>query len=200
MDKMKYKLFPTLVTKYKGILLPNEIETLHQFCINYESSEHAMITNGSKSSHTEESKPNYIFEILEDHVPGLKDRVESTLNDYAYDFGIGPVRVTNSWFNVQTKDSTLKQHCHPFSAISAALYLNVDENSSKLFFENPNQHIHYSYYGRETSQSEYLFEHYYVTPDPGDLVVFPSWLKHGSFGENNQTSNRTVISLNTSRY
>jgi len=202
MNKTKYQIFPTLITKYEGILLPNEIELLHKFCLNFDSSFHGSITKESKSSHNLENKVYDIFDVIEKTIPnffGIKSRITTILNDYANEFRINSVKIENSWFNVQSKGSILKQHCHPFSTISAALYLNVDANSSKIFFENPNQHIHYCYDEKETSKSKYLFGHYYVTPSPGDLIVFPSWLKHGSMYEENQTENRTVISMNALR-
>jgi uncharacterized protein (TIGR02466 family) len=86
-------------------------------------------------------------------------------------------------------------HCR--SILSAALYLNVDEDSSTINFENPNPHISYAYDKNLSRNSEYLFEYYCVIPEPGDLIIFPSWLKHGSMYKENKTVNRTCISFNT---
>ena len=119
------------------------------------------------------------------------------MNDYTNDLGIRPVNITNNWFNIQGEGSILQQHMHCRSVLSAALYLNADTDSSTINFENPNPHISYAYGGDETRNSEYLFEYYYLIPQPGDLIIFPSWLKHGSMYKENKTVNRTCISFNT---
>ena len=44
------------------------------------------------------------------------------------------LEITNSWYNVQKRNSTLKMHTHANSIISGILYLKVDKNSSRLYF------------------------------------------------------------------
>ena len=83
------------------------------------------------------------------------------------------------------------------SADNDANILLTVSDSSTINFENPNPHISYAYGGDETRNSEYLFEYYYLIPQPGDLIIFPSWLKHGSMYQKNGTVNRTCISFNT---
>jgi uncharacterized protein (TIGR02466 family) len=85
---------------------------------------------------------------------------------------------------------------HANSILSGSLYINVDNESSKLYFDNPNQFIKYFEYNYQ-ELTDYNFEYFYITPKVGDLVIFPSWLTHGSNGEQNNTENRTVISFNT---
>ncbi len=36
--------------------------------------------------------------------------------------------------------------------------------------------------------------------DPGDLLLFPSWLKHGSGYEANESELRIMVSLNTEAF
>ena len=107
--------------------------------------------------------------------------------------------MTNSWFNLQSEGSVLRQHNHPFSVISAALFVNAPKNCSKLYFENPNPHIEFNYRLDEKGRDESLYEYWHFEPESGDLVIFPSWLKHGSMYEKNNSTDRLVISVNSVR-
>ena len=87
---------------------------------------------------------------------------------------------------------------HTRSLISAALYINVDEKSSPLFFYNPNSLTHFTYSLTSKTQSDFNFHHQSFQPKNGEMYIFPSWLLHGSNDEQNKTKDRTVISFNAS--
>ena len=91
-------------------------------------------------------------------------------------------RMAESWCTIQKKDSTLKWHKHPNSVLSGILYLKVDWNSSKLVFQNP------------TSMEGEVKE---IQPSPGLLLMWPSWLAHGSGEDKNMSTERVVVSFNT---
>ena len=201
MNKQKYQLFPTLVTRYERVLSLDESKTIHDYCIRQKTYPHYILEGNSSSSHQQKinGEENLLQELEKKilKLKGIYDKVNFILNDYAKDMGIHPVVLSNNWFNIQGKGSILRQHIHCHSVLSASLYLNVDKDSSSIYFENPNSTIPFAYDGHETSKSEYLFEHYYLIPDPGDLIIFPSWLKHGSLYTENKTKNRTCISMNS---
>ena len=73
------------------------------------------------------------------------------------------------------------------------LFIASDEASSKLHFENPNPLIGFIEAAQPT---EFNMEMAKFKLAPGDLVLFPSWLKHGSGFEANQSALRIMISLN----
>ena len=88
----------------------------------------------------------------------------------------------DSWCNIQGKDSTLDFHNHPNSVVSGIIFLKVDENSSKLVFQNP------------TSLTKEIHQ---ITPKTGLLVMWPSYLRHGSGDSINKSAERIVLSFNT---
>ena len=124
------------------------------------------------------------------------NRLENKISEYSSTIGLRNQKISNSWFNIQQKGSVLKTHLHANSVLSGALYVNVDENSTKLYFNNPNNFIKYFEYYHD-SLTDYNFEYFYISPNIGDLVIFPSWLEHGSNGDTNNTVDRTVLSFNT---
>jgi hypothetical protein len=77
--------------------------------------------------------------------------------------------------------------------VSAALCIHSDERSSKLYLENPNPFLNLI---RPDRYTESTFELAKYKLSPGDLVLFPSWIKHGSGFEANESEARVVISFN----
>ena len=84
-------------------------------------------------------------------------------------------RMAESWVTIQKEDSKLKWHQHPNSIISGILYLKVDDDSSKLVFQNP------------TSMQGEVVE---IQPSPGMLLMWPSFLMHGSGNTINKSKDK----------
>jgi hypothetical protein len=94
---------------------------------------------------------------------------------------------------VQGKGGALASHVHPLSLISMVLYVNVDKDSNPLYFYNPNPYLEFTEF---TSDTKYGHSWYRFKPEMGEMILFPSWLKHGSDKELNQTDNRIIIGIN----
>lgn len=193
MEKQTLKLFPTPVNYYKEVLSPAQLSTICKHCLDVEAGEHGAFVGETKSSFGLNS---HLIEELEARYPilkGLTNGLSALLKDYARELGFNDVTMTNSWFNVQYPGSVLKHHVHPESKVSAGLYVQTDEKSSDLYLENPNPFLNFV---RPDTYTEYTFEFAKFHPAPGDLVLFPSWIKHGSGFETNQSAQRVVISMN----
>jgi len=91
-------------------------------------------------------------------------------------------RMSESWCTIQGEGSKLQYHCHPNSIISGIIYLKVDENSSKLVFQNP------------TSMAGETFE---ITPTNGLMLMWPSFLMHGSGTYENKSGSRIILGFNS---
>ena len=119
--------------------------------------------------------PNQQPYILDYH----KDIEDKIINELY----IKDQRLADSWCNIQSIDSTLTYHNHPNSIISGIIFLKADENSSKLVFKNP---------VLRTQNDTYE-----ITPKTGMMVLWPSYLMHGSGDSINKSSERIVLSFNT---
>jgi uncharacterized protein (TIGR02466 family) len=193
MEKQVLKLFPTLVNYYRDVLAPEQLQTIRQHCLAMQAGEHGAFIGQTKSSFSKESR---LIETLEAQYPilnGLRSGLATLMADYAKEYGFEGVRLTNSWCNVQFPGSVLKHHVHPDSKVSAALFVQTDQHSSKLYLENPNPFLNYL---RPENFTEYTFEFPKFLPLPGDLILFPAWIKHGSGFEANESEHRIVISIN----
>ena len=85
-------------------------------------------------------------------------------------------------------------HDHPNSVLSVALYINVDKCGSDLTFFNPNSLMSFSW--NLTPGINFDHSRYKISPENGDMYIFPSWLQHGSSSFVG-TKNRIVISANS---
>ena len=193
MRKQAYKFFPTLVHYCKEVLTPAELELVASHCLAAEVGQHGALAGESRSSFS--TKSRLIEDLAERYAPlkDLRERLETLLSAYASEMGFDDVKLTNSWFNIQNPGSVLKHHVHTHSKIAAALYIRSDEQSSKLFLENPNPTLNYI---RPDRFTEYSFEYATFKVAPGDMVLFPAWIRHGSGFEANQSALRLVVSMN----
>ena len=189
MSDVNIGLFPTPVLKCNNFLNTSEVSDIFQILKNKIIHKHEVIVGG-KSSHNPNGHEN-IIETL-----GLKNRIQEKLNIYTNNLKIHKVSILSYWFNIQDIGSVLKLHMHTQSLLSAALYVNVDEKSSPIFFYNPNSTSHYSFSMHGRTQAGFNMHHQAFKPKNGEMIIFPSWLLHGSDDVQNQTKDRTVISFN----
>jgi len=196
MKNTDYNLFPTLVRKIEDFISDKEIKSIIDNSKKMKFSEHGAILGDSTSSHalglvTKNSSHQLITNTK------LRDRLDLAIDEFRKEYGMAKLQIDNAWVNIQGLGSQLKFHTHPDSIISGAIYLNVDEQSSPLYFYNPNPYSEYLGYFYKPETLNYLnFKTIYLKPKNGDLILFPSWFRHGS-EHINQTKERIVMSFNT---
>ncbi|MFG6467248.1 putative 2OG-Fe(II) oxygenase [Roseateles sp. BYS87W] len=193
MQKQAWKLFPTLVHRYSEVLTPPQLDTILTHCLQAEAGRHGALLGDAQSTFDKDAHFLEALEATHANLQGLTQGLAQLMDAYARELGLDGARLSNSWFNIQRPGSVLRHHTHPDSRVSAALCIASDEASSKLHFENPNPLLGFIEAARPT---EFNMEMAKFKLVPGDLVLFPSWLKHGSGFEANGSDLRVVISLN----
>lgn len=196
--KENIKLFPTLVTRYHSFISePRRAEIFNYIlkCNGY--NEHKSLKGQVQTNFQTDN--DFLKDVSENvgECENIKEVFESLVNEYAGDFGIRKLKITNSWYTLQHEGSILKNHMHPNSIVSAAIYINCDENSSGISFDNPNHYIKSLLMESPVHQTEFTYDYAEFTVSAGDIIIFPSWLAHGSNYKENQTRNRAIISFNT---
>jgi uncharacterized protein (TIGR02466 family) len=182
------KVFPTLINYTNNFLNKKECEEIINLILNEKLNSHLCLIGKAKTTHTLSNN------ILNNSKNTILEKINNKINEYAVDYGVRKLKLDNSWINIQNKNSVLSKHSHPDSIVSGALYLKVDKNSSKIYFYNPNPYLNFVNIYKQT---EFTYENYFFTPQIGDLILFPSWLMHGSNNEKNNTTKRIVLSFNT---
>tara|TARA_Y100001968_G_scaffold72220_1_gene63550 strand:- start:711 stop:1268 length:558 start_codon:yes stop_codon:yes gene_type:complete len=178
-------LFPTPVETIPNAITDLERLYLEKKVRSLKHNHHQSIKGDGFSTHN----PHETYPILSDDI---RLRLQKILDEYNIKVGNFPSKITYVWSNIQNQGSILKEHCHPNSLVSGALYINV-EDGSKLYFHNPNSYI---YYSAKENVSPYNMEHQWLPVENGTLLLFPSWLRHGKDDEYNTIHERIVISFN----
>ena len=114
-------IFPTLIKYIENFLTIEECNKILNDFKKIKLTNHFLLKGNAKSSFFEEDK------ILNKTDNKLLNNLNNLSNEYAKDLGLKEVIITNSWINVQDKNSFFEKHCHPGSVISAALYLKIDD-------------------------------------------------------------------------
>ena len=176
------------VLKEDSFLSKKECKDVITKIDNYKFISHHALQGTSKT--TFNTGKNQISDYLS---PLQVTRLLEKTNQYCKLIGHPNVSISNAWVNVQNKNTVLKKHAHPLSVVSGALFLEVDKNSSGLYFSNPFK----NHYQPIESSTEYSFDTYRINPVLGTLVIFPSWLEHSSNEIPNSSNRRIVLSFNT---
>ena len=203
-EKIDFELFPSLVSLYKNVLSQEQLNSIYEFLLDEQEKSNMEfgreITLSGKSSFV--NRETDILRKISKEIPSchdLFDIVSHIICDYGKSYGMDYLEIETSWFNIQPVGDILREHSHGFSPISSSLFIHVDDDSSNIVFQNPNPVVKSNYYTNERIESKYAFDNYWIKPSPGDLVVFPGWLIHGSNYQVNNTVNRTIIGCNAVR-
>jgi len=194
-----YVVFPTLIKCVHSFLTQKQCDDIIKYSRDKEFESHRLLTSGSVSTFLKYSKLVDDLDVDVRSCLGVKNKLHDAVRSYSDETGINFTEITNSWVNFQTENSQLLKHTHPLSCISGAIYLNVDCNSSRIYFYNPNPFIEFTSWIDNTDK-QYSHKAIWFKPKNGDLLMFPSWLSHGSDSDINMTKDRAVLSFNTFFY
>jgi hypothetical protein len=191
MQMIEQRIFPTLVGKFEDVLFPEQCDELVSFIDTTTFKEHKALIGDSITSF---DKP-FILDELPEHISSnIFLKIDLCIKQYVEVYGCAAVRLKNTWISYQYHHSKLKKHTHPGGSISGVLYLRADENSSPIYFYNPNPFA--SFTTINDVENPFTREHVKVQPKTGDLLIFPSWLAHGSDVDENMSKERIILSFN----
>ena len=121
----------------------------------------------------------YILECPE--MESIKNSITNEVKSYLYDTcrisDIMIPELVTSWVNLHKKGDHAPIHCHTNSIVSGVWYLSFPENSGEFLTHTDNK-----LFGNllDFPKTENLFNSAFnsFTPKNGDLILFPSDLKH----------------------
>ncbi len=133
---------------------------------------------------------------LSNFLKSINSNIGKAISDMGWDTNSQIVKITNMWSIINKRDSFNERHHHGNSALSAAYYVNANEDSGDIVFYDPRQAFTFSH--PENSQINNLNAQVKsITPKKGMLVLFPSYLEH-SVNPSKSKEDRVVISFNIS--
>ncbi len=126
----------------------------------------------------------------------LKPKIEEAIEDMGWDINNQIVKITSMWSIINKKDSFNERHHHGNSALSAAYYVNAEQNSGDIVFYDPRHSFIFSH-PESSKLNDLNAQTKSISPKSGLLVLFPSYLDH-SVQTSKSTEDRIVISFNVS--
>ena len=185
-----FQIFPINIFVEKQFLSEEHCDLILKSIKNENTYKHNLIEGDGVSSYNLTTDSS-IFNRMPQPLKDIRDKIQERIDYFTEVAKMHRCKLGSSWFNIQNENSRLHLHSHGFSVVSGALYINIDDSSSSLDFINPNSSV---FSGSHIETDACVVSNRF---DKGTLVIFPSYLVHGSLYSINQTKNRVVISFNT---
>jgi uncharacterized protein (TIGR02466 family) len=132
------------------------------------------------------------FEKLEKKI---RPHVKKFAQNLYWDVNLEDLRISTFWVNVMPQGTTHSFHHHPLSVISGTFYIQVPKNSSGIQFEDPRFGLMMACPPRKSKAPDGIRPHLLVKPEPGELILFESWMKH-QVPPNPSEKDRISVSFN----
>lgn len=113
----------------------------------------------------------------------------------AFDLGAGKLGMDSLWVNVLKPGAGHSGHIHPHSVLSGTYYVSTPPGASGLRLEDPRLGLQMAAPPRRKDAPEAQQAFVSVTPAPGTLYLWESWLRH-EVPPNGAKSKRISISFN----
>ncbi len=104
------------------------------------------------------------------------------------------VQMTSFWFNVSRPGYSHRNHVHPNNVLSGVYYLKTSPDCGDIVFDDPRPQANVLLPDAH-EVTPFNNHSYAVTPEQGQMILFPSWLAH-RVAVNRSKSERISLSFN----
>lgn len=118
------------------------------------------------------------FPIFKQIAEAIDQHVASFAKDLELDLDGRALVLEDLWINILPEGGMHASHIHPHSVISGTTYVSMPEGASALKLEDPRSARMMAAPTRLKEAREELRQFIYVTPQPGDVLLWESWLRH----------------------
>lgn len=187
---MNFNIFNSMIWKSK-INYEKKNELIKNLIETYNENPNSLTPKWNCLVHSSEYNDS---KIPEDLLDIIEKKAIEFLEDCPNELKIkGTYILSNIWYNIYGKNHFQEPHTHGDALFSGCYYLKLNKNiHHQTTFYNPNFNLDYS---KLEENSYFCF-----TPecDEDDLIIFPSFLKHGTKGIKKNCSDelRITISFN----
>jgi uncharacterized protein (TIGR02466 family) len=113
----------------------------------------------------------------------------------AFDLAGRKLKLDSLWVNVLKPGGAHSGHIHPHSVVSGTIYIDTPPGAGAIRFEDPRLSLLMAAPPRREDAPEPLQTFVTVTPAPGTILLWESWLRHEVLPSAARTD-RTSISFN----
>lgn len=137
------------------------------------------------------------FPIFADLIAVLDAHVKAFAEDLEFDLGDRELKLEDIWINILPEGGSHASHIHPHSVISGTTYVSMPGGTSALKLEDPRLPMMMAAPTRRKEARDELRSFIYVTPEPGEVLLWESWLRH-EVPMNMSEEDRISVSFNYS--
>ena len=130
-----------------------------------------------------------------DLATALEPHMAAFVRAQSFDARPSAFSLNSLWVNVLNPGGVHSGHIHPLSVISGTYYVDTPKGSSALRFEDPRLAFMMAAPPRKANAPTAQQPFVYVTPKPGMVVLWESWLRH-EVPVNKSAKPRISISFN----
>jgi uncharacterized protein (TIGR02466 family) len=120
----------------------------------------------------------YRFPVFKDLVKALDKHVAVFAKDLQFDLDGRRLKLDSLWINILPEGGVHTSHIHPHSVISGTTYVAVPDGASAIKFEDPRLPMMMAAPSRLKNARAELRTFHYVAPEPGEVLLWESWLRH----------------------
>ncbi|MGC8202227.1 TIGR02466 family protein [Aliiroseovarius sp. PTFE2010] len=118
------------------------------------------------------------FPIFADIVTALDGHVAAFAQDLQFDLDGRQLELEDLWINILPEGGSHGSHIHPHSVISGTTYVAMPDGASALKLEDPRHAMMMAAPPRMKDARRELQPFIYIAPEPGDVMLWESWLRH----------------------
>jgi uncharacterized protein (TIGR02466 family) len=135
------------------------------------------------------------FPIFADMVAALDQHVAAFARDLEFDLDGRDLKLEDIWINILPEGGSHSSHIHPHSVISGTTYVKVPDGAGALKLEDPRHAMMMAAPARIKDARPELRPFIYVAPQPGEVLMWESWLRH-EVPLNQSEDDRISVSFN----
>jgi uncharacterized protein (TIGR02466 family) len=133
--------------------------------------------------------------VFKDLVKVIDKHVAAFAKDLAFDLDGKKLKLDSIWINILPQGGIHTSHIHPHSVISGTTYVAVPPGAGALKLEDPRLPMMMAAPTRAKDAPETLQTFTFIAPEPGEIVLWESWLRH-EVPMNRAEEDRISISFN----
>ena len=133
-------------------------------------------------------------EKMQNFFQTISPMIKNVADDMRWDIKNFEVKILSCWSIINYKHAYNAAHIHANALISSAYYVEAPDKCGDIIFDDPRPGATIKK-GPYSSVSEWNQGNIRITPKPGLLIMFPSYLTH-HVQPNMSEKERTIISFN----
>ncbi len=148
------------------------------------------------TSYASNSQLAWRFPLFKAIVKALEAHAKAFAQDLAFDLGGKKLVIDNIWINVLPQGGGHTSHIHPHAVLSGTFYVTAPKGTA-LKLEDPRHAMMMHAPARKKNAPRELQPFVFQEPQPGELFLWESWLRH-EVPFNRDEDERISVSFNFS--